>query len=213
MIRPGFQGERLCGGRPTIAHHVDVGGIVPGSNSLSAVEIHQEGSAPAVPEACRIAGQIDDTLLQVIAANVRGARSGIRGHSRADVGRPLWRVIGLRRVLDRYGPQAVARYGDALRIITERMARAGHRRASRWPVPSSRTISTAWARHPHPIELHVLADRARRRVTDVLDRDAAQVKGGINAPLSFCKSNVYAALRSVMPAEMPNCHGYTRRSM
>ena len=37
-----------------------------------------------------------------------------------------------------------------------------------------------------------------------------QVKGGINTPLSFCKSNVYAALRSVMPADVPNCHGYTR---
>jgi len=37
-----------------------------------------------------------------------------------------------------------------------------------------------------------------------------QVKGGINAPLSFCKSNVYAALRSLMPSDVPNCHGYTR---
>jgi N-methylhydantoinase B len=36
------------------------------------------------------------------------------------------------------------------------------------------------------------------------------VKGGINAPLSFCKSNVHAALRSIMPGDMPNCHGYSR---
>jgi N-methylhydantoinase B len=36
------------------------------------------------------------------------------------------------------------------------------------------------------------------------------VNGGINAPLSFCKSNVYAALRSIMSADVPNCHGYTR---
>lgn len=36
---------------------------------------------------------------------------------------------------------------------------------------------------------------------------SAQVKGGLNAPLSFCKCNVYAALRSIMPADVPNCHG------
>ena len=43
VIRPVFHGRRLCGWACTIAHHVDVGGLVPGSNSLAAVEIHQEG--------------------------------------------------------------------------------------------------------------------------------------------------------------------------
>ena len=36
------------------------------------------------------------------------------------------------------------------------------------------------------------------------------MKGGINAPFPFIKASVYAALRSIMPEDVPNCHGYTR---
>ena len=39
---------------------------------------------------------------------------------------------------------------------------------------------------------------------------SAQVEGGINSPLPFTKACAYVALRSIMPAEVPNCFGYTR---
>lgn len=70
VIRPVFRAERLCGWAATIAHHVDVGGIVPGSNSLAAVEIHQEGlRLPFLKLLDR--GVENATLMDVIAANVR----------------------------------------------------------------------------------------------------------------------------------------------
>lgn len=43
VIKPIFHAGALCGWAATIAHHVDVGGLVPGSNSLSSTSIHQEG--------------------------------------------------------------------------------------------------------------------------------------------------------------------------
>ena len=43
VVQPVFHRNTLWGWVATIAHHVDVGGLVPGSNSLAAVEIHQEG--------------------------------------------------------------------------------------------------------------------------------------------------------------------------
>jgi N-methylhydantoinase B len=39
---------------------------------------------------------------------------------------------------------------------------------------------------------------------------SAQVEGGINSPLPFTKACAYTALRSILPADIPNCHGYTR---
>jgi len=53
----------------TIAHHSDVGGIVPGSNALGATEIYQEASAsdPQVHGA----RQADRCVWQLIALNVR----------------------------------------------------------------------------------------------------------------------------------------------
>jgi N-methylhydantoinase B len=64
--------------------------------------------------------------------------------------------------------------------------------------------------NPQPIEFHVAVTVHGEEITVDWTGTSAQVKGGINAPLSFCKSNVYAALRSIMPSEVPNCHGYTR---
>ena len=43
IIAPIFHEERLEGFATTIAHHVDVGGIIAGSNSIGATEIFQEG--------------------------------------------------------------------------------------------------------------------------------------------------------------------------
>ena len=43
IIKPIFYEDQLVAWATTIAHHSDVGGIVPGSNALGAVEIYQEG--------------------------------------------------------------------------------------------------------------------------------------------------------------------------
>lgn len=63
--------------------------------------------------------------------------------------------------------------------------------------------------HPEPIILTVALTVSGDTVVADWEGTVAQVKGGINEPLSFTKSNVHAQ-RSVMPQEMPNCHGYTR---
>jgi len=48
------------------------------------------------------------------------------------------------------------------------------------------------------------------QVTADFGGSSPQVRGGINAPFPFIKASVYAAMRSIMPEDVPNCHGYTR---
>src|SRR5262249_52557884 len=45
LVKPMFEpaGDHLVAFACTVAHHVDVGGIVPGSNSTTATEVYQEG--------------------------------------------------------------------------------------------------------------------------------------------------------------------------
>ena len=43
IVKPIFFEDRLAGWACSLAHHSDVGGIVAGSNALSAHEIYQEG--------------------------------------------------------------------------------------------------------------------------------------------------------------------------
>jgi N-methylhydantoinase B len=207
VIRPVFAGERLCAWAATIAHHVDVGGLVPGSNSLAAVEIHQEGlRLPFLKLAER--GEINTMLMDIIAANVR-VPDQVLGDIHAQLGACLAGEREMLQLIERYGAETVRVYGDALQDYSERLARAAIA-----GIPDGRYHFSdhidGLGENPQPVEFEVLLIVSGDEVTVDWTGTSPQVKGGINAPLSFCKSNVYAALRSVMPAEVPNCHGYTR---
>lgn len=206
VVRPVFHGERLCGWACTIAHHVDVGGLVPGSNSLAAVEIHQEGlRLPFLKLVDR--GVESEMLMDVIAANVR-VPDQVLGDVHAQMSACLAGEREYSSVLQRYGADVVIDYGDALQAYSERMARAA--------IASIPDGVYRFEDHidglgdlPVPVVFRVEVTVHGDEITVDWTGTSEQVKGGINAPISFCKSNVYAALRSVMPAEVPNCHGYT----
>ena len=63
---------------------------------------------------------------------------------------------------------------------------------------------------PEPVVFNLALTVDGDHVTADFTGSSAQVKGGINAPFPFTKASVYAALRSIMPEDVPNCHGYTR---
>lgn len=207
VIRPVFFDEKLCGWAATIAHHVDVGGLVPGSNSLAAVEIHQEGlRLPFLKLVER--GTENATLMDVIAANVR-VPDQVLGDIHAQMTACLAGEREFCALLERYGADVVAGYGEALQDYSERMARAA---IAEIPDGTYRFVDhiDGLGENPQPIEFRVSVTVSGDELTVDWTGTSPQVKGGINTPLSFCKSNVYAALRSIMPPEVPNCHGYTR---
>ena len=207
VIRPVFHAEALCGWACTIAHHVDVGGLVPGSNSLAAVEIHQEGlRLPFLKLVER--GVTNETLTAVISANVR-VPDKVLGDIHAQMSACIAGDREFSALLQRYGIEDVLAYGEALQDYSERMARAA---IERIPDGTYRFVDhlDGLGEDPQPIELHVAVIVSGDEITVDWAGTSPQVRGGINTPLSFCKSNVYAALRSIMPPEVPNCHGYTR---
>jgi N-methylhydantoinase B len=63
---------------------------------------------------------------------------------------------------------------------------------------------------PEPIPLHVKITIAGDRLVADLTGSAPQVKGGINSPIPFTKSAVYAAVRHLIGGEPPNNEGYFR---
>lgn len=207
VIEPIFSGERLCGWATTIAHHADIGGLVPGSNSIGATEIHQEGlRLPFLKLVDR--GVENAMLIDIVAANVR-VPDQVIGDLRAQMAAARAGVRGLGALLTRYGAETVSRYGDALQDYAETLARKA---ISEIADGTYRFVDhiDGLGETPEPIELHLALTVSGSEITADWTGTAAQVKGGINAPLSFCKSNVYAALRSIMPGDVPNCHGYTR---
>ncbi len=206
VIRPIFHAGRACAWAATIAHHVDVGGLVPGSNSLAAVEIHQEGLRLPFLKLFD-AGVESRMLLDVIAANVR-VPDQVLGDIHAQLSACLAGEREYTALLARHGAATVFAYGDALQAYSERMARAAIRNIPDGVYRFEDCID-GLGENPQPVLFRVAVTVSGEEITVDWAGTSPQVRGGINAPLSFCKSNVYAALRSVMPTDVPNCHGYT----
>jgi N-methylhydantoinase B len=207
VIKPVFDGDALCAWATTIAHHADVGGIVPGSNSIGATEIFQEGLR--LPFVKLFDAGVENTqLLEIIATNVRVPHQ-VLGDLRAQTAACVVGERGMSALVARYGAATLARYADALQDYAEALARKAFSDIADGVYEFTDHID-GLGETPQPIELHVKLSVSGSEVTADWTGTSPQVKGGINAPLSFCKSNVYAALRSIMPGDVPNCHGYTR---
>jgi N-methylhydantoinase B len=207
VIKPIFHGGALCGWATTIAHHVDVGGLVPGSNSIGATEIHQEGLRLPFLKLFD-AGVENATLFKIVAANVR-MPDQVLGDLKAQLAACRAGEQGFQAMLARYGAQTVARYGDALQDYAEALARAAFGEIQDGVYAFTDHID-GLGEEPESIEFRLKLIVHGSEVTADWTGTSGQVKGGINAPLSFCKSNVYAALRSIMPIDAPNCHGFSR---
>jgi N-methylhydantoinase B len=207
VIKPIFAGAVICGWATTIAHHADVGGIVPGSNSIGATEIFQEGLRLPFVKLIQ-AGTEVAAIWEIVAANVR-VPDQVLGDIRAQLAACVAGERGLLRLVQRYGAPEVERYGQALQDYAERLARLQFAQ-----IPDGTYCFTdhidGLGEHPVPVVFQVAITVAGDEIIVDWEGTSPQVRGGINTPISFCKSNVYAALRSIMPGEVPNCHGYTR---
>ena len=72
VITPVFWQANLIAVVANMAHHVDVGGLTPGSMATHATEIYQEGIR-VPPVKLFSTGQLDDELLAVLLTNIRTA--------------------------------------------------------------------------------------------------------------------------------------------
>lgn len=103
------------------AHHADVGGIAPGSLSLSR-ELYQEGIILPPVKICR-EDALDDGLLRVFLRNVRTPEER-RGDLLAQIAANRVGIRRLQQFTARYGLEHMALYGRALQDYAERITRS-----------------------------------------------------------------------------------------
>lgn len=207
VIEPLFHDGVLEGFATTIAHHADVGGIVAGSNSIGAREIYQEGLRLPFLKLLE-AGVRNTAILDILAANVR-VPDKVLGDLNAQIAACTAGRKGYLELFSRYGSETMRQAIEAMHDHAERLARL---QISAMPdgVYTFEDHIDGLGDRPEPIVFRVKVTIAGDEITTDWTGTAPQVAGGINAPLSFLKSNVYAALRSVMSEDVPNCHGFTR---
>jgi N-methylhydantoinase B len=207
IVKPIYFEDRLCGWACSLAHHSDVGGIVAGSNALSAHEIYQEGLR--IPYVKFIdAGKPVQAVWDMVATNVR-LPDKVMGDLQSQLAACATGERELTELIGRYGLATVMEYYDHLHDYAERLARAAFR-----AIPDGTYRFTdhidGLGDAPEDVIFQLALTVEGDQVTADFAGSSPQVKGGINAPFPFIKASVYAALRSIMPEEVPNCHGYTR---
>lgn len=206
MFKPIFASERLLGFSVVIAHHCDVGGRVPGSNGSDSTEIFQEGIRIA-PMKLYERGAPNRTLLTIIERNVR-LPDLVLGDLDAQYATCN---IGEREML-----RLFARYGDDLEIYFDRLIDYGEaltRKAiSSWPdgdyIFTDYIDGDGFSTEPIPIACKITVKGDHLWVD--FAGSSPQVKGAINATLSFTKSSTYLSIRCALDHDVPNNAGVYR---
>lgn len=207
VVQPIFHGGNIVAWATTLAHHADVGGIVPGSNALSAIEIYQEGLR--LPFVKLVDGGVhNDILWEVIGLNVR-VPDEVLGDIRAQMSACIAGQRGFLEVIERYGAAEVALYIEELHDYAERLTRAEIGDIPDGVYRFTDHIDGLGA-NPTPVIFQAAITVRGNTIAVDWTGTSPQVPGGINTPIPFTKACVYAALRSVMRADVPNCHGFTR---
>jgi N-methylhydantoinase B len=193
LVKPIVVNGELLAFAVSITHWIDIGGSVPGSIPPDATEIYQEGlQLPGV----RVddAGQRNEAVVAVIAANIRLPRTGL-----GDLDAGIAAVtIGERRVLeaaDRYGAGVVQAAFTRTLEHGERVARAAIARIPDGVYRADDVIDGDGVSREH-LPITVTVTVAGESIHADFTGCAAQATGPVNcstgALLSACKTVVRA---------------------
>jgi len=206
VLKPIFSGDGLIGFAATVAHHTDLGGLVPGSVAIYATEIQQEGLRIPLTKLYE-QGRPNRSLLSLIEANTRQPIE-VLGDLRAQMAACTVAERGLLTLVDRYGADFTT-YVDALHDHAEAMMRETIRELPNG-VYVGEDFLDGLGERPTPL-------RIRATVTvrdDTIEIDFAgtadQVGASINCPISLPESAAFTAIRCLSRRDIPNCDGYLR---
>ncbi len=207
IVRPIFLDGEIEAWATTVAHLNDIGGIVPGSNSIGSTEIYQEGLRLPVLKLWS-AGVENQTVWDILAANVR-VPDKVLGDVKAQVAACLVGEREFTQLFRRYGRDTLRAAFAAIHDHAEALARAGF---SDIPDGTYRFHNhiDGLGDNPEPIRFELALTVQGSEVVVDWAGTSPQVAGGINAPIPFTKAAAYAALRSVLGIEVPNAQGFTR---
>jgi N-methylhydantoinase B len=206
VIAPVFMGKRIIAFVANIAHHADVGGMVPGSEAAVCKSIYQEGIR-IPPVRIMRAGHLNRDVFDLILLNSRTPDERV-GDLQAQFAA---NTVGTRSVLqlfERYGVKdteaAIASYLD----FTEKRFRAAIAR-----LPAGRYSAEDF------LDGNNEGERCRIRLTLTVQRGALefdfsgsdpQLESARNIPYRALLATVYTVAKSMLDPDVPANAGYYR---
>ena len=191
----------------TVAHHVDVGGRVPGSVAPDNTEIYQEGIRLG-PVRLYGGGAANESLFDVLERNVRIPEM-LFGDLGAQIAACEIAGRGLAELEAHYGAARLRDYARTLLARTEQLTRLAIGRL----MPGEYTFTDHVdddGLGSGPLPITVRARISGDRIGFDFTGSAAQVRGAINATASYTKSACYLALKTALSEDIPTNSGFFR---
>lgn len=206
IIAPVFMGKRIVAFVANIAHHADVGGMVPGSEAAVCKSIYQEGIR-IPPVRIMRAGKINRDVFDVILLNSRTPDERV-GDLQAQFAANTVGARGILRLFERYGAKeteaAIAGYLD----FTEKRFRAAIDRLPPGRYAAEDFLDGNAEGEVCPIRLALTVGKGR------LDFDftgsGRQLESARNIPYRALLATVYTVAKSMLDPEVPANAGYYR---
>ena len=208
MFKPIYIGEHLLGYGVVVAHHNDMGGRVPGSSAADSTEIFQEGLR-IPPLKLYERGVPNSTLFRMIGLNVR-IPDVILGDLQAQVAACRIAERGMSEIAAKYGIAELEHYFEELLDYSEREARRTIRAIPDGSYSYTDHLDDDGITPGQPVAVKVTLHVQGDELTVDLTGTSPQVKGAINSTLSFAKSAVYFAMRTITDSDAPNNSGFMR---
>jgi N-methylhydantoinase B len=207
ILKPIFVDDGLAGFAATVAHHTDLGGIVPGSVAIYATEIQQEGlRLPLIK--LYDGGEPVEAVFRILEANTRSPVE-VLGDVRAQIAACNIAEEGLRTLVRRYGAATLDAYIDALHDHAEAMMRDVIRALPNGVYRATDYIDGV-GENPEPLAIVATVTVADDTIDIDFDGTAGQVAASINCPISLPESASFCAIRCLSQQDIPNCEGYLR---
>jgi N-methylhydantoinase B len=204
MAMPVFHRKRLVGFMCNIAHHADIGGMVPGSMAGGMSEIYQEGLRLPVVKLFR-KGRLQKDLLDLILLNVR-----IPHERRGD----YFAQIAACRLGERRMHEIFADYGKTtmLSAYDEIIARTQRRmRTAVAKIPdgcySFSDVMDDDGLGTSDIPIRLAIDVHGERIRFDFSGTSRQVTGNINVTFNATQAAVCYTLKSLLDPDVPNNQG------
>jgi N-methylhydantoinase B len=191
-FRPVFHEGRRVAIVGTLCHHLDVGGMSPGSYAAGATEIYQEGLR-LPPVKLFEQGKRNDALWAVIGQNVRQSAT-VMGDLQSQVASLDIGATAIAQLAAKYGAMALA---VACRYFLDSSEAAMRACIGRMPdgiYEHEDFLDDDGIDADQPVRLHARITIAGDRMTVDLSGSAPEVRGPINATLASSSSAVYFAV-------------------
>ena len=191
----------------TTAHHLDLGGRVPGSSACDNTDIFQDGfRIPWLKLYDR--GKENETFLTLLRSNIRVPQMTV-GDLRAQVAACHVGHQAITNLIRRYGIETFTHCAADLIAYTERLVRA---EIASWPDGCWRFVDymdSDGVGGP-PVRIEVALTVNGDSLTADFTGSSPQVRGAINSTVSFTSSAVAVCIRTVLRETIPNTEGMFR---